>query len=416
MFNLYKFYDKLLLVIHMNEEIKRFDDLGRGICYIDGKVTFVPFSVPGDILDICLTYEKKNYNEALIKNIIKPSKDRISPKCPYFGICGGCRYQMVSYENEIRAKLLNVINYFKKNNLIINPLVIKNEHRFNYRNKITLKVKDSSLGFYKDNTHDFVKIDYCYLASEKINEVIKYLKEINIINGEVIIRTNYKDEVLIIINTQDYIDISILKEIPNLKGIVINDKTVYKDNYFKEDVNGLIYNVTYDAFFQVNRETCGKMFKLVENFVSKDDYLLDLYSGVGTLGLSASLKAKEVLGIEINKNAVDNANSNALINNLGNAEFIYSDANNIKNINFKFNKLIVDPPRSGLSKSTIDFINTKLPDEIMYISCDYHTQVRDLKLLDNYEIINSYICDMFSNTYHVETICILKKREVLENE
>lgn len=152
------------------------------------------------------------------------------------------------------------------------------------------------------------------------------------------------------------------------------------------------------------------MFKLVESFVNKNDRVLDLYSGVGTLGLTASSKAKEVLGVEINKNAVDNANSNASLNNLNNAKFIYSDAGDIKTIDFKFNKLIVDPPRSGLSKGTIDLIKAKLPDEIMYISCDYHTQVRDLLMLDNYEIINSYICDMFSYTYHIETICILKRK------
>lgn len=152
------------------------------------------------------------------------------------------------------------------------------------------------------------------------------------------------------------------------------------------------------------------MFKLVEDFTNNNDCVLDLYSGVGTLGLSASQKAKKVLGVEINKDAVDNANQNALINNLNNAKFIYSDASNIKNIDVAFNKLIVDPPRAGLSREVIDFIKFKLPDEIMYISCDYHTQARDLKLLDSYEIIDSYICDLFSYTYHVECICFLRKR------
>ena len=242
-----------------------------------------------------------------------------------------------------------------------------------------------------------------------MNEVIKLLSSLSIINGEVIIRCNYKEEVFIVINTNDKIDISKIKDIKDLKGIILNNETIYKDNYFIEEVNDIKYNVAYDAFFQVNRLVCAKMFKIAQDFVNIDDIVLDLYSGVGTLGLSAAKKAKEVVGVEINKNAVDNANSNAKLNNLTNAKFIYSDAGDIKNLDINFNKLIVDPPRAGLSQDTIDFINKRLPEEIMYISCDYHTQARDLKLLDDYEITNSYVCDLFSYTYHVECICILKR-------
>ena len=400
--------------MYMKEKILRFDDFGRGICYIDNKVTFVPFSVPEDIIELEKTVEKKSFNEAKIIKIVESSPDRIVPRCPYFGVCGGCEYQMIAYKKSVEAKYNNVLSYFKKNNLDINPSIIKNESPFNYRNKITLKVVNSKIGYYKSNSHDFVEVDKCLLACNKINEVIKYLHKINIVNGNIIIRSNYIDEVLIIINTLDNADITSLIDIPNLVGIVLNDKTIYGENYFKEKINDLIYNVTYDSFFQINRNVCSKMFKLVEDFVNEKDRVLDLYSGVGTLGLTASKKAKNVLGVEINKNAVDSANTNALLNNLNNAKFIYSDAGDIKTIDFEFNKLIVDPPRSGLSKNTIDLIKAKLPDEIMYISCDYHTQVRDLKLLDNYEIINSYICDMFSYTYHIECVCILKKKDILE--
>ncbi len=398
----------------MKEKVLRFDDFGKGICYIDNKVTFVPFCVPGDIIEIEKTLEKKAFNEARIVNIIEPSQDRVTPMCPYFETCGGCQYQMISYEKSLETKYNNVVNYFRKNNLDIRPILIKCDSPFNYRNKIILKVVNSKIGYYKNNSHDIVEIDKCLIAGNKINDVIKYISKVNIINGEVIIRTNYKGDVLIIINTLDNIDISYLKEIPNLIGVVLNDKTIFGVNYFKEEINGLTYNVAYDAFFQVNRYVCSKMFNLIENFVCASDYVLDLYSGVGALGLTAAKKAKKVLGVEINKNAVDNANSNALLNNLNNANFIYSDAGDIESIDFAFNKLIVDPPRNGLSKGTIDFINAKLPDEIMYISCDYHTQVRDLKLLNNYEIINSYICDMFSYTYHVECVSVLCRKTLIK--
>ena len=396
----------------MKVEILRFDDFGRGICYVNDKVTFVPFSMPGDVLEIEITKGKKNYNEGKIVKIIKPSKNRVAPSCPYFGACGGCAYQMLKYDDSILEKQNNVINYFKKNGLLIKPNIIKNDIPYNYRNKIALKIVNKKIGYFKSSSHDIVEINECFLANNKINEVIKLIPSLNIVNGEVIIRCNYKDEVLIIINTSDKIDISKIKDIKDLKGIILNDETIYKDNYFIEEVNGIKYNVAYDAFFQVNRLVCGKMFKIAQDFVNIDDIVLDLYSGVGTLGLSAATKARKVAGVEINKNAVDNANENANLNNLTNALFIYSDAGDIKNLDINFNKLIVDPPRAGLSEDTINFIKEKLPEEIMYISCDYHTQVRDLKLLDDYEIIDSYVCDLFSYTYHVESIVSLKLKSV----
>lgn len=291
----------MLLVMFMKVEILRFDDFGRGICYVDDKVTFVPFSIPGDVLEIEITKEKKNYNEGKIVKIIKPSKNRVVPSCPYFGTCGGCAYQMLQYDDSILEKQNNVINYFKKNGLLIKPNIIKNDIPYNYRNKITLKIVNRKIGYFKNNSHEIVEINKCLLAENKINEVIKLIPSLNIINGEVIIRSSYKDEVLIIISTNDNVEISKIKDIKNLKGIILNNKTIYKDNYFIEEVNDIKYNVAYDAFFQVNRLVCAKMFKLAQDFVNEGDIVLDLYSGVGTLSLSAARKAKEVVGVEINK-------------------------------------------------------------------------------------------------------------------
>ena len=392
----------------MKVEIFKLDDFGRGICFINDKVTFVPNTVPGDIANIKVIKEHQKYNEAILVDLVNPSSDRIDAPCPYFGICGGCTLQTLSYEKGIDYKKKKVINYFKKMGLIINPNVIENDMPYNYRNKITLKVVNGVIGYFKLNSHSVVEIKKCILAEDCINDVINIISNMKIINGEVIIRCNYNKEILIIINTQDKINIPALSK--NIKGIIINDKVIYGDDHFYEEINNIKYKVSYQAFFQVNRNVASKMFKLVEDFVNDKDCVLDLYSGVGTLGLSASKKAKNVLGVEINKDAVRNANENAVINKLNNAKFIYSDASNIKNIDVAFNKLIVDPPRAGLSTDVIDFINNKLPDEIIYISCDYHTQARDLKLLNNYEIINSYICDLFSYTYHVECICILHRK------
>lgn len=392
----------------MKVEIVKLDDFGRGICFINDKVTFVPNTVPGDIANIKVIKEHQKYNEAILVDLVNQSSDRIDALCPYFGICGGCTLQTLSYEMGINYKKEKVINYFKKMGLVINPNVIENDMPYNYRNKITLKVINGVIGYYELNSHRVVEINSCMLAEDGINDVISVVCGMGIINGEVIIRCNYKKEILVIVNSKDKINIQNISN--NIKGIILNDKVIYGDSYFYEEINNIKYKISYKAFFQVNRSVASKMFKLVEDFTNNNDCVLDLYSGVGTLGLSASKKAQSVVGVEINKDAVRNANENALINKLNNAKFIYSDASNIKNIDVSFNKLIVDPPRAGLSREVIDFIKFKLPDEIMYISCDYHTQARDLKLLDSYEIIDSYICDLFSYTYHVECICFLRKR------
>lgn len=392
----------------MKVEIVKLDDFGRGICFVNNKVTFVPNTIPGDIVNIKIVKENKKYNEAILIDLVKSSSKRVDAPCPYFGICGGCSLQTLPYDLGISYKKDKVINYFKKMGLIIVPNVIPNDIPYNYRNKITLKVVNGVVGYYKLNSHSVVEIKKCILAEECINDAISIVCGMGIINGEVIIRSNSKKEILIIINSKDKINIPNINE--NIKGIIINDEVIYGNDYFYEEINNIKYKVSYKAFFQVNRNVASKMFKLVEDFTNNDDCVLDLYSGVGTLGLSASQKTKNVLGVEINKDAVKDANENAVINKLNNAKFIYSDASNIKNIDVSFNKLIVDPPRAGLSREVIDFIKFKLPDEIMYISCDYHTQARDLKLLDSYEIIDSYICDLFSYTYHVECICFLRKR------
>lgn len=398
----------MLVVMIMKVEIVKLDDFGRGICFVNDKVTFVPNTLPGDIVNIKIIKENKKYNEAILIDLVKSSSKRIDAPCPYFGICGGCSLQALSYEKGINYKKEKVINYFKKMGISITPKVIVNDIHYNYRNKITLKVVNGVVGYYKLNSHSVVEVNKCLLAEECINDVISIVCGMGIINGEVIIRSNYKSEILIIINSKDKINITNISN--NINGIILNDEVIYGNDYFYEEINNIKYKVSYKAFFQVNRNVASKMFKLVEKFINVNDCVLDLYSGVGTLGLSASKNAKSVVGVEVNKDAVDNANQNALINNLNNAKFIYSDASNIKNIDVSFNKLIVDPPRAGLSREVIDFIKFKLPDEIMYISCDYHTQARDLKLLDSYEIIDSYICDLFSYTYHVECICFLRKK------
>ena len=295
--------------------IDRFDDFGLGIAYVNEKITFVPNAVPGDIVKIKLIKETKKYNVAKVDKYIKLSNMRVKPKCPYFTNCGGCTLQSISYEDTINYKLNKVINLFKKNNIDINLEIIENPHPFNYRNKISLKVVDKKIGFYEENTHNIVEISKCIIANNAINKTISLIKQFNIINGNIIIRCNKNAEVLIIIESNDKlnIDIDYLKKQIKLVGIVINDKTYYGDNYLIENINNYFYKISYNSFFQVNPNIASILFNLVSKYINKNDIVLDLYSGVGTLSLVAS-KAQEVIGVEIVKNAVLNAIFNDKIN------------------------------------------------------------------------------------------------------
>ena len=391
--------------------VDKFDDFGQGITFVDDVITFVPNTIPGDIVDIKIVKKKKKYNVGKVINYIKLSKDRIDYKCPYFNKCGGCVLQSISYDATINFKLNKVINLFNKYNLDIKPEIVKNPSDYNYRNKIKLMVIDGKIGYFETNSHTLVEINECVIASKAINKVIPLLKNFNIINGNIVIRCNLNDEILIIIESNDKlnIDIDVLKENIKLVGIVVNNKTIYGDNFLIECINDIYYKISYDSFFQINPYVASKLFNIVKENIDKTDIVLDLYCGVGTLSLNAALNANEVIGVEIVPNAVLNAIYNAKINKINNTKFILNDAQDaVGKINKKFDKIIIDPPRSGLTKKTIDTILTIMPKKIIYVSCDPNTLIRDILLLkDKYSIEKSYILDMFSYSYHVECICIL---------
>ena len=208
------------------------------------------------------------------------------------------------------------------------------------------------------------------------------------------------------------IDIDSLKKEIKLVGIIINDKTFYGENYLFERINNVLFKISYDSFFQVNPSVASKLFQIVKDNISLNDKVLDLYCGVGTLSLMAAANAKSVVGIEIVPNAILNAIFNASINSVDNTCFVLNDVSEaVSKISLDFNKVIVDPPRRGLTKEAIEVLLKIRPEKIIYVSCDPQTLVRDCKLLsENYDIEKSYVLDMFSYTYHVETVLILKKR------
>ena len=394
--------------------IERLDDLGRGIGYLDGKITFIPWTIPGDVVEVIVTENHKKYNVAKVKQFIKYSEKRIQPPCPYFTKCGGCTLQNLAYNDTLEYKVKKIKNIFKKNKIDINPEIIANSNPYNYRNKISLKVINGKIGFFENSTHQLVEIDGCIISNQALNKCIPLIEKMNIINGSITIRCNQNEEILIIIESQDNlkIDIDSLKKEIKLVGIIINDKTFYGENYLFERINNVLFKISYDSFFQVNPSVASKLFQIVKDNISLNDKVLDLYCGVGTLSLMAAANAKSVVGIEIVPNAILNAIFNASINSVDNTCFVLNDVSEaVSKISLDFDKVIVDPPRRGLTKEAIEVLLKIRPEKIIYVSCDPQTLVRDCKLLsENYDIEKSYVLDMFSYTYHVECVCLLKLR------
>ena len=396
----------------METEIIKFDNLGRGIGYLNNKIIFIPKSAPGDVLEIEVVKEKKNYLEGKIKKIIKPSKFRKEVLCPYFNTCGGCDLLHISLTEELEYKLHKINDILKKNNISYEVKeIIKNNTDYYYRNKITLKVIDKKIGYYESNTHNLLEINKCIISKDCINEIIKDLNKFNIINGEVIIRCNHKDEMLIIINSLDKLtNIDYFVNNYNIVGIIQNNKCLYGDNYLIHKINDNLFKISYDAFFQVNDSISSVLFELINKYTKNSINVLDLYCGVGSLTLNVNESVKNILGVEIVENAINDANTNKKLNQKENISFICNDTKNILNkINKTYDTIILDPPRSGVDQKVLNKIITEKIKKIIYVSCDPFTLVRDLKLLINYyEIKDFKLLDMFTWSEHVESLVILE--------
>ena len=397
--------------------IEKLDDFGRGIAHINNKVVFVKNALPKEEVEVKIINDKKSFSEAEVTKYLKLSKDRIDSKCPYFNLCGGCNLLHLNYENTLFFKQNKIKELLKKNKINYDKEIeiIKNDNPLYYRNKISLKIENGKLGYYEENTHKLIEIKECITAKHSINEVIKNYKLLNLGNAKLTIRSNNNDEILIIIETneKDYnIELAKLKEKIKLVGIIYNDRTIYGENFFYERINNKLFKVSYNSFFQVNENITSKLFDLIKDNIENDSTVLDLYSGVGTLGIVASTKVKKVYSIEIVKNAVLNGITNAKLNKRDNIKFMLGDVSKlISKVDLSFDTLIIDPPRKGLDEKTREFILKKKPEKIIYVSCDPNTLIRDLKELEsNYEITDFKIMDMFSNTYHVESFAVLTKK------
>lgn len=289
-----------------NIKIEKISYDGKGIGYIDGKVAFVSNALPNEIVNAKIIKENKNYYECESLEIIEKSEKRVKPACPYFSECGGCSYMHVTHEDEVEYKV-NALKEILKRNAVIdaNVSTIISNNELGYRNKLSLKVENYEFGFYKEESHEFIKIDECLLASLAIRNIFKLKEYLKFKEGNILIRSNFNDEIIIKINSEYSVDLNIekLKEHIKLVGIIINEKVIYGEDFFIEQVHNYFYKVNINSFFQINLNILDK----VINLLRKKEYntVADLYCGVGTLGIP--LKKQKLYGIEIIKEAVIDA-------------------------------------------------------------------------------------------------------------
>src|SRR5574344_297159 len=398
-------------------DIVGLDHQGRGIGKIDNKVVFVSDALPGEDVEVFITNSKSKFAEGRVINYIKKSNDRIEPLCPYFSRCGGCDLLHMSYENQLKYKEDKVKNIMIKYAHIDNVnSIVKCDMPLKYRNKVTFQV-DRRIGMYTKKSNSVVSIDKCQLISDKMNHYLDVLNKMKLdlysIN-EIVVRESYDDSMIIFMckrNTN--IDVSLLDT--NVIKCVNDKYTVLKGNgYIIDKICNMKYKISPSSFFQVNKYEVETLYNLVKESLnlSKTDKVLDLYCGTGTIGLYIAKYCKEVLGIEINNDAIKDAKYNKNLNNIVNASFIAGDtAKVLSGVEFVPNKIVVDPPRSGLEKKVIDDLFNIKAETIIYVSCDPITLARDLNILkEKYAVENITPVDMFPNTYHVECVCVLKLR------
>lgn len=420
---------------------------GKGVAKKDSLVYFIKGARLGDIVTITNEKKKRNYIEAEIKDVFKKSNFKIISNCKYFPKCQNCAFQDINYEKELEFKKNKVINNLRRIGNVENieelckeDITIAGSDTSGYRNKVTLKIKDGKIGYYKRKTNELIEIDKCIIANEKINEII-YLISNNKKNN---INLKYFSEIMIrVIDNNIQLQFTLFKKY-NIKDIVKLEKSNLLE--FKNNIENKKYNIEIgikqdnkyieiikeesvidflnyklyihpNSFFQVNKKQAENIYNDILNTIKNENVstktLIDLYSGVGVSTILFSKIFKNIIAIEINKEAIEMATENIKLNNIDNAKCILGKAEEeiIKIDIPKGSYVFVDPPRAGLNKKVIDKIIQSGVENIVYMSCNSSSLARDLKIFKEnmYDIQKIAIYDMFPRTLHVETVAYISK-------
>lgn len=427
-------------------------ELLYGTCFVDGLF-------PGEEAEIRVLYKKAGCYFGKVERLIKKSEHRIQPRCGVCTACGGCQFQQLDYQSQLNYKKDKVQKAFKRNHNKEYEVLptIGMDDPYNYRNKIQVPIgRDPHghivSGFFRSGTHQIIPIEGCSIEDKRASEILKTIKTLmksfkydpynedtrSGLIRHVLIRTSYHyDEIMVTLVTtldafkgrNNFVN-ALIKEHKDIKCVVQNinprdtnvilgekERVLYGPGYIKDSILGVDFLISSKSFFQVNPIQVEKLYSNAIELanLSNNDNVFDAYCGIGTISLIASKKCKSVIGVEIVKDAIKDANKNAKLNNINNAKFICDDAGKtlerLVNDGVKFDTVFIDPPRKGVDDKFINSLLKVLPNKIIYISCEPESLAIDTaKLMDEYEIKTIQPVDMFPMTFHVETVVLLSKK------
>lgn len=431
---------------------------GSGVGRYNGLAVFVRGTVPQDKIIAHIIKRSKNYAIGIIDKILQPSPERIESDCPYSKKCGGCSFRHMTYDEELeykKSRVQDALNRIGHLDIKVDE-IIGADDLSHYRNKAQYPVDISDgemfAGFYAYKSHRIIPCADCKLQPAEFEKGLeafaKWIESENITSyneqtGKGLLRHIYfrkgfaTGEVMAcaVINGNSIPNgellVSLLREkVDGLTSVAVNinkEKTnvilgketsiIWGEKYIRDSLLGKDFLISPNSFYQVNHNQCEKLYAKAKDFAGLigTETVLDLYCGVGTIGLTMAENVKQLVGIEIIPQAIENAKENAKINHITNAQFICADAPKgaeiLKKQGVNPDIIILDPPRKGCEKSLFDTIEQLSPKKIVYVSCDSATLARDLAILKEkgYEAKKVSAVDMFPRTPHVETVCLLSK-------
>jgi 23S rRNA (uracil1939-C5)-methyltransferase len=445
---------------------------GKAIAKINGKVLFVPFAIPGDIVDVEVHRKKSGWMEGVVKQITTPSPDRIEPFCSYYGTCGGCKWQPLPYSMQLKFKQQQVEDQLSRIGSLdlpeISP-ILGSERTTYYRNKLEFTFSNKrwieslseagdipaeerqGLGFHISGMFDKVlDIHKCYLQDDPSNEIRNFIRKFALENKydffdlreqsgflrTLIIRTTSTAETMVIVvfayNDKEKIDklmSSLTETFPVIKSLnyVVNGKrndtisdlpviNCYGADAIYEKMEELSFRIGPKSFYQTNSHQAYRLYSIVRDYASLtgEEIVYDLYTGTGTIALFLAGNAKKVIGVEYVPEAIEDAFSNAEMNKIENCSFYAGDMKDVLSSDFiaengKPDVIILDPPRAGIHPDVAKVIIEARPSKIVYVSCNPATQARDISLMKEfYKVVAIQPVDMFPHTHHLENVALLE--------
>ncbi len=390
---------------------------GYSLARAEGTV-FVRGAIPGEVVEAEIIEKKKDYSIAEVQKIIRSSEDRVQPQCEVFGVCGGCQYQYIQYQRQIRIKeevLLDCLRRIGKIEIHLDaPLY---DSPWFYRRRAQFKVdRDGRIGFYRPMSHKVVEFSNCMLLCNELNHLLAELKSVKMPDGIKEIHAFSGDMILLDIKGQEVQETQLrpFLNLSNVAGVCLNGRSVFGDPRICLMLNYIFYFVSAGAFFQSNWRLNQRLVEFVLDYIKNisPERVLDLYAGGGNFSLPLAQVVKEVIAAEENPVSFQDALYNIEYNGIENVRFKNKRVESLV-VKKAIDVVITDPPRVGMTKEALKKLIELSPHWIIYISCNPSTLARDLgRLSEHYQIESIRLVDMFAQTYHIESVSILRRKEV----